>query len=204
MTTRLPRRLAQAPQGAERLGLPTIMDRALAAKHGVRYVHLAAFAIDIDRVREASESQRDERPFGWEVFLTECFLLETIDPASEGDAALLEDALLSVLELREGEEVLGTQLPFAVWHAVEKRGWPTDLSRALRHWKAKPEQLGKDLDGFFLEHLSARKALAEGCLSLELAPPLAPPTQEILSRWAGRAVGGPEGESDDGGESAHR
>lgn len=186
MTRRYLKRLAQAPAGAERLGLPTIMDRALAVKHGVDYVHLAAFAIDVDRVREASESQRDERPFGWEVFLTECYLLEAIDPSSEGHASLLEDTLLAVLELREGEEVLGTQLPFSVWHAVARRGWPADLGRALRHWKGQPEQLGRDLDGFFVEHESARKALAEGCLDLSLTPPLAPPTQQILLRWSGR------------------
>ncbi len=186
MTKRLPRRLAQAPRGAERLGLPTIMDRALAARHGVGYVHLAAFAIDIDRIREASESQRDERPFGWEVFLTECYLLESIDLSLEGSATLIEDTLLSVFELTEGEEVLGTQLPFAVWHAVERRGWPQELRRALRHWKGKPEQLGRDLDGFFAEEAAAKKKLAEECLDFELTPPIAPPTREILTRWSGR------------------
>lgn len=184
MTKRLPRRLAQAPAGAERLGLPTIMDRALAAKHGVEYVHLAVFTIDIDRIRDASESQSDERPFGWEVFLTECYLLEAIDPKKDGTATLVEDTLLSILESQEGEEVLGTQLPFAVWHATERRGWPEQLRRALRHWKAKPEQLGRDLDGFFAEEKAARRKLAEGCLAFELTPPIAPPTRDILARWA--------------------
>jgi hypothetical protein len=173
------------------------MDRALAQRHGVDYVHLAAFAIDVDRVREATESQDDERPFGWEVFLTECYLLEAFDAAAEGTVALIEDALLSVLELREGEEVLGTQLPFAVWHAVDRGRWPAVMARALRHWKGKPEQLGRDLDGFFAEHLTTRKVLALGCLELDLDPPLAPPTEERLARWAteGRKKSAPDGGS---------
>lgn len=172
------------------------MDRGLAARHGVAYVHLAAFAIDVDRVREATESQDDERPFGWEVFLTECYLVEALDSSAEATTALIEDTLLSVLELREGEEVLGTQLPFAVWHMVESGRWPAPMARALRHWKGKPQQLGRDLDGFFAEHLTTRKVLALGCLELDLDPPLAPPTEERLARWAteGRKKGAPEPE----------
>ena len=56
------------------LGLPTIMDRELAAAHGVTYVHLAVFAIDVDRVYWL-EPEHEGLPFGWEVFLTEQFLL---------------------------------------------------------------------------------------------------------------------------------
>lgn len=177
------RALPQAP--AERLGTPSIMERALAVKHGVPYVHLTVFAIDVDRVREATEAQDDERPFGWEVFLTECYLLEALDPRAPETAGLLEDVLLGILELPAGQEVLGTQLPFAVWHAVRARGWPSELARALGGWKARPEALGKDLDALFEDHDEARPALARMCLAVPLSPPLAGPTEEVLRRWAG-------------------
>jgi hypothetical protein len=179
------RSLQQAPVGAERLGTPSIMERALAVKHGVPYVHLTVFAIDVDRVREATEDQDDDRPFGWEVFLTECYLLEALDPAAPDSASLLEDVLLGILELPAGQEVLGTQLPFAVWHAVRSRGWPKDLARALGGWKARPEPLGKDLDALFGAHEDVRAALARMCLAVSLSPPLAAPTEEVLRRWAG-------------------
>lgn len=182
------RLLPQAPTGAERLGSPTIMERALAVKHGVPYVHLTVFAIDVDRVREATEDQDDARPFGWEVFLTECYLLEALDPAAEGTAGLVEDVLLGILELPPGQEVLGTQLPFAVWHAVRSRGWPEELARALRGWKARPEPLGRDLDALFAEQAAERAALARMCLAVPLSPPLAGPTEAVLGRWA-EAVG---------------
>lgn len=180
------RALPQAPSGAERLGSPTIMERALAVKHGVPYVHLTVFAIDVDRVRVATDDREDERPFGWEVFLTECYLLEEVDPRAEGTAALIEDVLLGILELPPGQEVLGTQLPFAVWHAVRSQGWPEALTRALSGWKARPEPLGKDLDRLFAERDVERAALARMCLSVPLSPGLAAPTEAVLLRWAGQ------------------
>jgi hypothetical protein len=179
------RSLPKAPEGADRLGLPTIMERALAVKHGVPYVHLAVFAIDVDRVREATEQHDDPRPFGWEVFLTECYLLEHLDVAAGGTASLVEDVLLSILELPSGQEVLGTQLPFAVWHAVQRKRWPPALGRPLLGWKGRPEALGRELDQLFLDPSAARAALARSCLAAELSPPLAGPTEEVLRAWAG-------------------
>jgi hypothetical protein len=188
------RALPQATPGAERLGSPTIMERALAVKHGVPYVHLTVFAIDVDRVRVATEDQTDELPFGWEVFLTECYLLEEIDPQAEGTAALIEDILLGVLELPPGQEVLGTQLPFAVWHAVRSQGWPSTLAHALSGWKARPEPLGKDLDALFSARDRRRAELARTCLAVSLSPGLAAPTEQVLRRWAGSdADARPEG-----------
>lgn len=178
--------LGQVPAGAERLGLPTLMERALAVKHGVPYVHLTVFAIDVDRVRVATEAHDDERPFGWEVFLTECYLLEAVDVTAEGAASMIEDILLGVLELPAGQEVLGTQLPFAVWHAVRSQGWPSELAHALAAWKARPDALGKDLDQLFAARDAQRAALAQMCLEAPLSPPLAGPSEEILRRWAAR------------------
>jgi hypothetical protein len=182
------RSLPQAPAGAERLGTPTIMERALAVKHGVPYVHLTVFAIDVDRVREATEEQDDARPFGWEVFLTECYLLEALDPRDEAILALVEDVLLAILELPPGQEVLGTQLPFAVWHAVRSRGWPAAAARALAGWKGRPEPLGQDLDALFAQHAAERAALAHTCLAAPLSPPLSAPTEEVLRRWVAAAT----------------
>jgi hypothetical protein len=97
------RTLPQLEKAREGLGRPTVMDRALAARHGVPYVHLAVFAIDVDRVREATESDDDPRPFAWEVFLTARYLAWRCDPSDESTRAMLEDATNAVLELRSSE-----------------------------------------------------------------------------------------------------
>ncbi|HEX6243796.1 MAG TPA: hypothetical protein VFZ61_22935, partial [Polyangiales bacterium] len=47
-----------------KLGSATIMDRALAQRYGAPYVHLAAFAIDVDRVHRL-EDERSTLPFAW-------------------------------------------------------------------------------------------------------------------------------------------
>ncbi len=184
---RVKRSLTQAPREIpERLGRPTIMDRALAARYGVPYVHLAAFAIDVDRVREEVESLTDERPFAWEVFLTACYVAWRFDPKDEAGLATLEDAVNGVLELRASEEgVFGTQLPFAVWILVERGLLPGACERWFRAWKKKPRELADALLPLFAEREERERELARFALSVALEPPLAPPTREALEALAG-------------------
>ena len=84
------RRLPVAANAEGHLELPTIMDRTLAAKYRGPYVQLAAFAIDVDRVY-AEETEAPVLTFGWEVFLTECYLVGLLDATQIGLRALLED-----------------------------------------------------------------------------------------------------------------
>lgn len=173
--------LRKAPT-REKLGLTTIMDRALAARHGVPYVHLAAFAIDVDRVREHVEGYDDPRPFGWEVLLTEHYLLERLGVE---DRVLLEDTVLGILE---GEpDALGGQLAFAVWDAVVRGELPDELRSAFKSWRERPDELVKDLTPLWADAPRLIRELAEGCLAVELDPPLAPPTKLALEAISTRA-----------------
>lgn len=166
----------------EKLGLPTIMDRALAARHGADYVHLAVFAIDVDRVREAVEGYGDPRPFGWEVLLTEAYLLERFGAEAR---SLLEDAVLSILD---GEpDALGAQLVFSVWDAIERGELPGELRSAFKSWKARPKELVRDLAKLWPEASRLIPELSQGCLDARLDPPLAPPTIEALKKMSERA-----------------
>jgi hypothetical protein len=180
------RKLPQLAPTKEGLGRVTIMDRGLASKHGPPYVHLAAFAIDVDRVRDALEDLDDPRPFGWEVFLTEAYLLAHMLVASDPTArTIVEDIVLGVLEGDRGVEVLGSQLPFAVWDAIERGEWPTELRASFRGWKARPSELVAQLAPLWADRERHVRELAEHCLSAELDPPLAPPTLEALRGLAG-------------------
>lgn len=155
------------------------MDRALAVRHGASYVHLAAFAIDVDRVREAVEGPADPRPFGWDVLLTQAYLLPRI--ATE-EVSLVEDTVLSILD---GEpDALGGQLAFAVWDGVERGELPGELRAAFRSWRARPKELAKQLAKLRAQGPELVAELASGCLDAELDPPLAPPTREALERMA--------------------
>ncbi|HJL17799.1 MAG TPA: hypothetical protein RMH99_19195 [Sandaracinaceae bacterium LLY-WYZ-13_1] len=172
------KRLPSAPR-TEGLGLRTIMDPALAQRHGVPYVHLAAFAIDVDRVRDAVEGFDDPRPFGWEVLLTEAYLQARFDPIRRPEQVLLfEDVVLSILE---GEpDALGAQLVFAIWDGIVRGRFPKRLEEAFAGWKTRPKELVKDLAKLWAEGEARVAALAAGCLDVPLEPPLAPPTREAL------------------------
>ncbi len=160
--------------------MPTIMDRALAARHGAPYVHLAAFAIDVDRVREAVEGYGDPRPFGWEVLLTEAYLLE-----ARVGAEILEDIVLSVLD---GEpDALGGQLAFSVWDAIERGELPRELRRAFASWRARPKELTKALASLWPDAPRLVPELSRGCLDAAVDPPLAPPTRAALEALAAGA-----------------
>lgn len=177
--------LPQLEKEREGLGRPTIMDRALAARHGVPYVHLAAFAIDVDRIRDASETDDDDRPFAWEVFVTARYLAWRFDPKAEEQRALLEDTVQSVLELPANEEgFLGSQFPFAVWVLVAQGLWPKEFELWFKTWKKKPRDMVKELAPIFANGDEQERALAKMCLDIELSPPIAPPTKESLRAMA--------------------
>jgi hypothetical protein len=175
------RRLPTVSSQAEGLGRPTIMDRALAAEHGAAYVHLAVFAIDVDRVHDALEGLDDPYPFGWEVFLTECYVLERGLADEPRTRAMLEEVIVGVLERAvQGSEALGSQLPFAVWDAVARRACAQELRPAFSTWKTRPDALVSALSPLWSEPARHRRAMAQVCLDLEIEPPLAPPTLEAL------------------------
>ena len=173
------RRLARAGPELEGLGRPSIMDRHLASTHGVPYVHLAVFAIDVDRIREEVEDLDDPRPFGWEVFLTECYLLARFDPIRQPvQRVLIEDVVLGALE--GARDALGSQIAFAVWGLVVRERFPQNLGEAFASWSARPDELVKELTPLFAREAETRRALAAGCLEVSLTPPCAPPTLEAL------------------------
>jgi hypothetical protein len=176
------------PQLAERrdsLGRSTIMARALAARHGVPYVHAAVFAIDVDRIRDALDGPDDTLPFGWEVFLTARYLAWRCDPEDDATRTMLEDAVQSVLELPPSDEgVLGSQLPFAVWVLVARGDWPASVEAWLEAWKKKPKELAKELAPLFADAESNERTLARAALAVALDPPIAPPTREALESLA--------------------
>lgn len=181
------RRLPTIDPAKEGLGRPTIMDRTLAQRYGVPYVHLAVFAIDVDRVREHLEDvDADEGlPMGWEVFLTERFLDAHVDASTEESRALIEDVVLAIFDLPPSEDaVFGSQLPFAVWHAVARGALPASLESVFRGWKAKPKELGVELDRLYATQDESTRAIARRCLDAALSPPLAPPARAALEALA--------------------
>jgi hypothetical protein len=182
--------LPQLGEKKEGLGRPTIMDRAMAARYGVPYVHLAAFAIDVDRARDALEDDEGRSasalPMGWEVFLTARYLETRVDAREDPAKTMIEDAVLAVFDLPASEDaVFGSQLPFAVWYAIERGVYPSELGSVFRSWKAKPKELGRDLDRLMKDRDASTKRFARLCLEAPLDPPMAPPTLEALAALAG-------------------
>jgi len=166
----------------EGLGQPTIMDRALAEQHGSRYVQLAVFAIDIDRVCEA-HADDESLPLGWEVFVTEALMVALIDPTDELQRSMLEDACLDLL-VDQADPRLGSQLPFAVYDAVVRGVFPESLRPLFHRWRTPSKTLLRDLSDFWLARDQALPKLVEMCLSTPLTPPLAPPTVQALQNLA--------------------
>jgi hypothetical protein len=174
--------LRVAKPGDQKLGRETIMDRALALKHGAPYVHLAAFAIDVDRVHRL-DFDRPKQPFAWEVYLTELRLARFMDEAATDPSTMFEDMCLSVMDLPRPESgsqgVLGAQLPFAIYAGVAHDHLPTSLGGCFHSWKKPPTDL--------LEELSALAArpelaatLAAHCLEAKIEPALAEPVRAAL------------------------
>jgi hypothetical protein len=170
--------LAPAQTG---LGLPTIMDRDLVAAHGVKYVHLAVFAIDIDRVYWL-EPEHPTLPFGWEVFLTEWFLLAH-DPELEQERCDLLAAICgTLLDESPGEPPLGGQIVFAIYDAVKRGALPEQLATLFSNWRNPPRELVTQLATLHARGADNARSLANHCLSVDIEPPLAPPTRETLQR----------------------
>jgi len=177
------RRLPVASQAKSGLGLPTIMDPLLAAQYGRPYVQLAAFAIDVDRVYAIDEDQ-PTLPFGWEVFLTECFLVARIAPKPGKPQPLLEDTCLSILEQEPEQQGYGSQLLFAVYDATERGLYPPSLKGLFRSWSTRPRLLQKALAEMWKTPAQAMAVGATRCLAEPLQPPLSPPSREVLTRMA--------------------
>lgn len=177
---RKPRTLKVMGPSDAKLGRATIMDRALAQRYGAAYVHLAAFAIDVDRVRE-----RDERdlPFAWEVYLTEAYLRHLVETAKHDPTPMIEDTCLAILELprpRHGEAgALGSQLPFAIYTAVGRDILPASVGQCFASWAKPPADLIDEMASLDQqEGLLAR--LVDHCLRVEIDPPLVGPVREAL------------------------
>lgn len=169
----------------EGLGRPTIMDPALAAKHGIDYVHLVVFAIDMDRVCELVDAdEASVWPFGWEVFLTEVHLLGSLDIENEAHRAIVEDTCISILEegpSAEGDEpALGSQLLFAVYDAVARGEWPADLRRLFQEWERGPDDLVRELEPLWKDAETEARDIAEAVQEIEIDPPLSPTTEDAL------------------------
>lgn len=171
----------------EKLGFETVMDRELAAQHGVPYVHLAAFAIDTDRVRERFEEvlvEEDQLPFGWEIFLTAQFVHAAFEPTDEGHRMLVEDAVQAVLDRPSGEEApFGAQLPFAVYDLVRRGLWPEDALVLFSQWKKKPDLALDELEPLWADAVVAAGEFAHACLQCDLEPAAAQPAQEAWGRF---------------------
>ncbi len=193
--TRARRALPIAGPVAHKLNLPTIMDRALAQKHGAAYVHLMAFAIDVDRVYtqgapvdedallEAEALLGSEAlPFGWEVMLTGA-RLHVLDINDVAVLAMVEDSVHHVLDQAPDEQGFGSQLVFAVYDAVHRGVLPSELEDLFRAWRSRPKQLLKTLDALWKDEALLPR-LAKHCLSETLDPALAPPTVAVLDRMA--------------------
>jgi hypothetical protein len=165
------------------LGLKTIMDRQLAVTLGSKYVHLAAFAIDVDRVYWL-EPERSDLPFGWEVFLSEHEVLARFDRESLSDRELLAAMCVNVLEAPPGEPALGGQIVFAIYDAVRRGQLDPEMSALFAAWQKPPEDLVASLAQLWAAPTESAKRLAEHCLRATLTPPLAPPTQITLEALA--------------------
>jgi hypothetical protein len=163
------------------LGLPTIMERDLAAAHGGAYVHLAVFAIDIDRVYWL-DPEDSTLPFGWEVFLTEYYLLACRNGPQVLADELLESICTPLLEETPGEPPLGGQIVFASYDAVVRGALPPTLANIFGSWKSPPRELVSVLRELHACADESAAQLATHCLTADLQPPLAPPTREALER----------------------
>ena len=182
---REPKRLPVAAPEHSALGRATIMDPALAQRHGVTYVHLAAFAIDIDRVREHLEETEEDvdLPFGWDVMVTEQHLLTALDPLRRPEHVhLLEDVVLGVID-GEGD-VLGAQIIFAVWDAIVREQAPQRLSGAFKAWKTRPKDLVKELSRLWPRDAELLPRFARALEAAPIQPPISPPTRAALAAWA--------------------
>jgi hypothetical protein len=186
MATAKKLRVVQPGQQTAGLGHATIMDRTLAAKYGAPYVHLVAFAIDVDRVFAATP-EYPPLPFGWEVRLTEAVILQSLSPAdNEEHFSLLEDTCLSVLDYDKGQAPLGSQLTFAAYSAVVRGALPRTLQPVFAAWRKPPRELAEEV-AELAKDPKVIPTFAKHCLDIKLDPELVPPVREQLLLLAGTA-----------------
>lgn len=159
--------------GQSGLGEPTIMDRGLAARFGVPYVHLAAFAIDVDRAYRQLEDD-PALPPGWELFVTREYCKRLVAPEHEQMLGAACEAII------HSEPALGSQLPFAI-HALVREGAFPDLARLFDKWSRKAPHL--DLIRSCEAGITVA-ALARRVLDTPIDPPFAPPTRDALAEMA--------------------
>lgn len=165
-----------------KLGRATIMDRALAQRYGAPYVHLAAFAIDVDRVLRL-DPDREDLPFGWEVALTEARLVGFLDEAKVDPTQMYEDMCLAAIDCEappgDTQGVLGAQLPFAIYTGVAHKQLPARLGSCFRAWRKPPTDLIDDIERL-LDTKGAVQRFAEHCLNANIEPPLVEPVRVAL------------------------
>ena len=184
------KRLAVVAPDAEHLGAETIMDRTLATVHGIPYVHLAAFAIDADRVRATLEDDAgdDALPFGWEIFLTAHYVRTRFDAAREEQRLIIEDAVVAILDAKVGREPpLGSQLAFAVFDLARRDLLPSEMLMLFDVWKKKPDKVLDALEVLWDEPEAHAGELAHACIQVEISPAPAPPTFEA---WGAMVLAG--------------
>lgn len=164
------------------------MEPELARRYGSLYVHLAALAIDLDRIAEHVEDEpEDDWPFAWEVFLTEFVFLAKVDLEQAADLALVEEVCASALAASEvamssgagSQGPLGAQVLFAAHDAISRGDWPDSLAPLFANWEA-DGTLGEALEPLWEVAETAAADLAALCLKVELDPPIAPTTQALL------------------------
>jgi len=171
--------VSTAPSG---LGLVTIMDRDLALRLGAPYVKLAAFAIDLYRLRVMFDEIGDDEhwPFGWEVLLTERALLRALPTTGDDDVIDFVDAICTSIFERAAEgEILGAQIVFSAYAAFERGALPAKVRPTFFHWKKKPTELVAAVRKIESDPGNVA-ALIDQCLAEELDPPLAPTTHAEL------------------------
>ena len=95
--------------------------------------------------------------------------------------SLLDDFVLSVLDLTEtsGQPPLGSQLPFAVFTALQRGALPEALQASFRSWKKPPLDLAREVEGW-IEDRALVTRLCDHCLGAPISPALVTPVREAL------------------------
>ncbi len=166
------------------LGLATIMNRGLAEKYGVPYVHLAAFAIDVDRVCGAITDQNPLLPEAFEIYLALLWIEEFVQTSALSKSEvceMLEEICVSIFE--GNSEAYGTQITFALWVGCEQARLPLELVPLFSSWKKKPTEVLRYVTALG-EIKNSRASIAKACLTVAVDPPLAPPTVSKLQEWS--------------------
>ena len=157
------------------------MDPELAQRFGVAYVHLVAFAIDIDRIHEATQDDPDGVwPFGWEVFLSEIHMLGMFDPAVPEERELVVTVCEGIMQLPKDSLAFGAQLPFCLYDAITRGEWPEEDRSVFRSWKDGPDELTEALKPLWVDANVEANDLALACTEVVMHPAISPPSRQAL------------------------